>query len=294
MRANLKGHKARLGTIAAVKELRASLGVFKKTFRPCTDAATAAPYRSAAPTWHLQKFTPIDAHRNDNPPEPDPAQASVLLPGFSSVSNRDIRSFPLHQRRYRTKTLCDNAHNATMSLFRLARLPAFQQPLLRRTFFTTRPLFQADSVVKSLKPELMTAMRAKDKPRLTVLRALLAEITNASKTNKPVDDDPALYSLLAKQIKDCNAAVEEFVQAKREDLVEKERSQIVILQGFLNQIEAVPEETVRQFVEEVVAEIRGEAKMGAVMGKVVKKLGGKPVDMVMVGRVVEEVVGEKS
>ncbi|KAK7188385.1 GatB/YqeY domain-containing protein [Paraphaeosphaeria sporulosa] len=181
-----------------------------------------------------------------------------------------------------------------MSLFRLARFPALQQPLLRRTFLTTRPLFHADTVVKSLKPELMTAMRAKDKPRLTVLRALLAEITNASKTNKPVDDDPALYSLLAKQIKASNAAVEEFVQAKREDLVEKERGQILILEGFLNQIEVVPEQTIRQFAEEVVAEIKGEAKTGAVMGKVMKKIGGKPVDMVMAGRVVEEVVAEKS
>ncbi|KAF2437861.1 GatB/YqeY domain-containing protein [Karstenula rhodostoma CBS 690.94] len=181
-----------------------------------------------------------------------------------------------------------------MSLFRLVRQSAIRQPLFHRTFLTTRPLFHADTVVKSLKPELMTAMRAKDKPRLTVLRALLAEITNASKTDRPIDQDPALYSLLAKQIKASNAAVEEFVNAKREDLVEKERAQILILEGFLNQIEVVKEETVRQFAEEAVADSEGRVNVGAVIGKVMKKIGGKPVDKSMVGRVIEEVLIEKS
>lgn len=181
-----------------------------------------------------------------------------------------------------------------MFLFRLARPSAFRQPFLRRTFLATRPLFHADTVVKSLKSELMAAMRAKDKPRLTVLRALLADITNASKTTKPVDDDAALYSLLTKQIKASSAAVEEFAHAKRDDLVEKERGQMTILRGFLEQIEIVPEETVRQFAEEAVAETEGEVKSGALMGKVMKKLEGKPADMAMVRRVLEEVAAGKS
>lgn len=134
-------------------------------------------------------------------------------------------------------------------------------------------------------------MRAKDTPRLTVLRSLLAEITNASKTTKPVSSDAALFSLLLKQIKSSQAAVEEFVQAKREDLVEKERSQLLVLEGYLNQIESVKEEEIKRVAEEVVAGFSGEAKAGAVMGKVMGKLGGRPVDADVVRKVVEEMVG---
>src|ERR1051326_7942459 len=47
-----------------------------------------------------------------------------------------------------------------------------------------------------LREDLKTAMRAKDAARLSVLRAVLANITNASKTNAPVKDDLALLALL--------------------------------------------------------------------------------------------------
>jgi uncharacterized protein YqeY len=183
-----------------------------------------------------------------------------------------------------------------MSLLRLARPCLSRQSLLlRRTFLTTRPLFdQQPPVLSTLKPELMTAMRAKDKPRLTVLRALLADITNASKTPKPISSDAALFALLSKQIKASQAAVDEFVSANREDLVEKERGQILILEGYLNKIDAAKEDEVKQLVEELAAGFTGEVKMGAVMGKVMGRLGDRPVDTDLVKRVVEEVVGQKA
>ncbi|KAJ4360444.1 uncharacterized protein N0V89_001007 [Didymosphaeria variabile] len=168
-----------------------------------------------------------------------------------------------------------------------------RQPLLHRTFLTTRPLFNQASILSTLKPELMTAMRSKDKPRLTVLRALLAEITNASKTSKPISSDATLFSLLSKQIKASQAAVDEFANAKREDLVEKEREQLLVLEGYLNQIEVVGEDEVRNVAEEVAGGLGAGAKVGPVMGKVMGKFGGRPVDSDLVKRVVEEVVVQK-
>src|SRR5262245_51749597 len=101
--------------------------------------------------------------------------------------------------------------------------------LLRRAFLATPRRGQDGStptvVLSTLQPDLKTALRSKDKPRLAVLRALLAEITNASKTAKPIATDSHFYTLLARQIKSSNAAIEEFAAAKREDLVEKERGQ---------------------------------------------------------------------
>lgn len=182
-----------------------------------------------------------------------------------------------------------------MSLFRLARPAAsFRQPFLYRTFLTTRPCFnEQPTILSTLQPELKSAMRAKDKPRLTVLRALMAEITNASKTPKPVATDAALYSLLSKHIKASQAAVQEFEAAKRQDLVDKEQEQINILEGYLGQIQAVGEEEIRNIVKEAIGS-SGQPKVGQVIGKVMSEIKSRPVDSELVKKVVEEVVGQKS
>ena len=137
-------------------------------------------------------------------------------------------------------------------------------------------------------------MRAKDKPRLTVLRALLAEITNASKTTKPVSTDAALYSLLSKQIKASQAAVQEFEAAKRQDLVDKEQGQLDILEGYLGQIEVVGEEEIRNLVREEVGGAKGDVKAGQVIGRVMGKIKSRAVDSEVVKRVVEEEVAQKA
>ncbi|KAF1980143.1 altered inheritance of mitochondria protein 41, mitochondrial [Bimuria novae-zelandiae CBS 107.79] len=182
-----------------------------------------------------------------------------------------------------------------MSHLRLARATlSLRHSLLRRTFLTTRPLFtDSPTVLSTFQPELKLAMRAKDKPRLTVLRALLAEITNASKTPKPVSNDAALFSLLSKQIKASQGALQEFEAAKREDLVEKERGQLSILEGYLAQIETVKEVEIRAMAEEAVGGMQG-AKAGQVMGKVMGKISGRPVDSDVVKKIVEEVVAQKA
>ena len=179
-----------------------------------------------------------------------------------------------------------------MSLFRLTRpTSSLRFPLLHRTFLTTRPLCsETPTLLSTLQPELKSAMRAKDKPRLAVLRSLLAEITNASKTPKPVSNDAALYSLLSKHIKASQAAIEEFEAAKRQDLVEKEQGQVDILEGYLGRIEVVGEEEIREIVKEVGG---GEAKVGMVVGKVMGRVKGRPVDVEVVKRVVGEVMGKE-
>ncbi|KAJ4291852.1 hypothetical protein N0V90_009748 [Kalmusia sp. IMI 367209] len=181
-----------------------------------------------------------------------------------------------------------------MSLLRLT----YRRNVLR-AFHTTRLLLsestnaQHSSVLSTLQPELKTALRSKDKPRLTVLRSLLAEITNASKTSKPIATDASLFSLLSKQIKASQAAVEEFEKAKRDDLVEKERSQLSVLEGLLNKIEKVDDGEIREAVAEVVKEGKGN-NVGAVIGKTMGKFGGRPVDAEAVRRIVGEVLGEKA
>jgi uncharacterized protein YqeY len=174
------------------------------------------------------------------------------------------------------------------------------RPTLLRTFVTTAPRLSADgkpapatTTFQSLQSELKNAMRAKDKPRLSTIRALLAEITNASKTAKPIENDTTLYALLAKQIKASNSAVEEFEKAKREDLVEKERAQLSVLEELQGKIAVVSDEEIESAVREVLKQVqeksKGDVNAGAVMGRVMGRLHG-PVDADAVRTKVEEAV----
>ncbi|KAF2271473.1 GatB/YqeY domain-containing protein [Westerdykella ornata] len=137
------------------------------------------------------------------------------------------------------------------------------------------------SLVHGLKDKLKDAMRAKDKERLNVLRSLMAEITNASKTPNPVNSDAKLLVLLKKQIASSEKALEEFEMAKRDDLVEKERGQIQVLKGYLEEIPVLSKEQVDRLVDEAVRSLQGsgeKADFKSVMRDVMKQISGKPVD----------------
>lgn len=193
-----------------------------------------------------------------------------------------------------------------MSLFRLARprLTFTQQPTLLRTFFST-PHFlsssepQSATLLHRLKSDLKDAMRAKNKPRLDVLRTLTAEITNASKTAKPISTDTNLLSLLKKQIQACQESIEAFKSASREDLVGKENAQLEVLEGYVDEIPKLSEEDVGEMVEEVVKELREAGKVkesekpefGMLMGGVQKKIAGRPVDMQFVTERISRISG---
>lgn len=155
-------------------------------------------------------------------------------------------------------------------------------PILR-SFSSTSATWSSEStsLVHRLKDNLKDAMRAKDKQRLNVLRSLMAEITNASKTPNPVNSDAKLLVLLKKQIASSEKALAEFESAKRDDLVEKERGQIEVLKEYVEEIPVLSKEEVDSLVDEAVQSLQssgGKADFKSVMRDVMKQISGKPVD----------------
>ncbi|KAJ4337463.1 Altered inheritance of mitochondria protein 41 mitochondrial [Didymella glomerata] len=149
-------------------------------------------------------------------------------------------------------------------------------------------------VLPRLKDDLKTAMRSKNKPALNVIRALQAEIINASKTAKPIENDGTFYSLVQKQIKASNAAIEECNAAKRPDLVEKEQAQLDVLKKYAEDIPKVSQEELNGIIDQAVAGFE-EAKRayGPIMGKVMGAIKGRPHDIEYVQKKIEELVGKK-
>ncbi|KAI9865151.1 MAG: hypothetical protein M1813_002471 [Trichoglossum hirsutum] len=139
-------------------------------------------------------------------------------------------------------------------------------------------------------------MRARDTNRLSVLRSILAEVTNLSKTNSPIEKDIQLLALLRKRTAAAKIAADEFKTHQRPDLAEKEELQWKILEGYVGQIEVVGEVEIRRAVESMIEGLRSNGEkvdVGIVLRRVLGEggeLGVMPVDRGDVARVVKEVL----
>jgi uncharacterized protein YqeY len=142
-------------------------------------------------------------------------------------------------------------------------------------------------------------MRAKDTNRLSVLRGILAEVTNLSKTNSPIKKDIQLLALLRKRTAAAKIAADEFRTHQRLDLAEKEELQGKILAEYVGQVDVVSEAEIRRVVESVVGTLRGSGKkvdVGVVLKSVLGEggeLDTKPVDRGDVVRVAKGMLGTK-
>lgn len=161
---------------------------------------------------------------------------------------------------------------------------------------STAPLYA------KLKGDLKTAMRAKDASRLAVLRAVLAAVLNASKTAQPIETDAQLVALLRKTSRAAQEAADQFRAASRGDLVEKEESQIKILEEYIagSGVQSVDEAELKDMVHAVRSELAAEgvdAKMGDVLKKLLGpggRLDGKDVEKSTVAKIVKEIMGSKA
>ncbi|CAG8971300.1 hypothetical protein HYALB_00001467 [Hymenoscyphus albidus] len=178
-------------------------------------------------------------------------------------------------------------------LFRASRLA-------RRSYATDTS--STPPMLLKLRTDLKTAMRAKETPRLTVLRALLASTLNASKTSTPITTDLALRALILKHVSASQAAISDFQKASREDLVRKEEDQIKILEEYAGGVEMMGVGEVREVVVGLVETMKTEAEggkklsIGDVSRRVFDKdvLGERNVERGEVAKIVREVLAGSS
>lgn len=132
--------------------------------------------------------------------------------------------------------------------------------------------------------------------RLNVLRGLLADIVNSSKINRAITQDHEVVALLKSRIKLSQSAAAEFAAAERDDLKANEEGQVSILQGYLDGLEIVSDEDIKNAALEALDFLRMEGKrihMGAIIKLLIGPNGiycGKYLNMPTVTRIVREVI----
>ncbi|MCJ1288271.1 hypothetical protein MMC26_007626 [Xylographa opegraphella] len=136
-------------------------------------------------------------------------------------------------------------------------------------------------------------MKAKDTNRLNVLRGILAETTNASKTSTPIKTDLQLLSLLKRRAAASKAAAQEFGAARRDDLKEKEEAQVALLEEYASKVKTVGPDELTEAIAKTVEELR-TSSVSVNIGSVLKAvsgpggvLDGKPVEKSEVARMVK-------
>ena len=133
------------------------------------------------------------------------------------------------------------------------------------------------------------AMRRQDAQRLSALRMLKAALMNKEVEKKRELDDAESRQVVTALVKQRRDSIEQFRNAGRTDLAEKEQAEIGILESYLPP--AADPALVERAVVDAIAETGATSPkdMGKVMKAAMARLTGASVD----GKIVNELVRKK-
>jgi uncharacterized protein YqeY len=131
------------------------------------------------------------------------------------------------------------------------------------------------SLKERITDDMKAAMRAKDAERLGTIRLLTAAMKQKEVDERIELDDVAVIGIVDKMLKQRKDSIEAFEKAARQDLADKEKAEVAVLQAYLPARLSADE--VAAEVKAIVAELgaKGPGDMGKVMGAVKAKLAGK-------------------
>jgi uncharacterized protein YqeY len=134
-----------------------------------------------------------------------------------------------------------------------------------------------------LNEDMKSAMRAKDKARLGVVRLALAAIKQREVDERIELDDSQVLAVLDKMIKQRRDSVSQYEKAGRQELADQENYEIAVLADYLPA--ALSETELEALIQQAI-EATGAASikdMGKVMGWLKPKVQGR-ADMGEVGQ----------
>ncbi|HUP30421.1 MAG TPA: GatB/YqeY domain-containing protein [Usitatibacter sp.] len=126
-----------------------------------------------------------------------------------------------------------------------------------------------------LNDDIKTAMKAREQEKLAALRLMLSAVKQREVDERITLDDAGVVGVVEKMIKQRKDSISQFEKAQRQDLADKEKYEISILEAYL------PQQLSAAEVDAVIAEAiastgaKGAADMGKVMAVVKPKLAGR-------------------
>ena len=125
-----------------------------------------------------------------------------------------------------------------------------------------------------LEQDMKTALKQKEKRKLSVIRMVRAAIKKEEIDQKRSLEESEVLQILNRELKQRNESLHEFQKAGREELVQQQEEEIAILKTYLpEQLREEKHELVRQVIAEVQAE--SKADIGKVMRAIMPRLEGR-------------------
>ena len=144
-----------------------------------------------------------------------------------------------------------------------------------------------NNVLAAVKSEMKAAMVARDRDRLNAIRLVLAEFKRIEVDERIEVGDERALTVLDKMLKQRKDSLEQYQNAQREDLAEKERFEINVIKEFL------PEPMTREEIDALIAEAFDNIEESNIqaMGKIMNFLKPRTLgraDIALVSQLVKQ------
>lgn len=136
------------------------------------------------------------------------------------------------------------------------------------------------SILDRVKEDLTQAMKAQDDVRRRTLRSLRAALANKEieqreeGTETTLSEEDAL-AVVRKQVNQRRDSIEQYEEAGREDLVEREREEVEVLEEYLP--DRLSDEELGERLDAIIEDVGATsmADMGPVMGRAMDEMRGR-------------------
>ncbi len=128
---------------------------------------------------------------------------------------------------------------------------------------------------EQLNEDIKTAMKAREQEKLGALRLMLSAVKQREVDERIALDDAGVVGVVEKMIKQRKDSIAQYERAARQDLADKEKYEISVIEGYLPK--QMSEAEVAAAIDAAIASTgaKGAADMGKVMGVVKPQLAGK-------------------
>ena|SRR5690349_16918576 len=146
---------------------------------------------------------------------------------------------------------------------------------------------------EKIQNDIAEAMRSKDSLRLNVLRMMKTAVKNKEIEKMKALDEPEVLAVLNTLVKQRRDSIDQFRKGGREELAQKEESEIKIIDEYLPA--AASDDDIRKAIAEAIQESGATSMkdMGKVMAAAKNRLAGKTIDGGRVSQMVKEQLSGK-
>ena len=152
------------------------------------------------------------------------------------------------------------------------------------------------SLKDTIENEYKTALKSKDKNKISTYRLILSsikdlDIINRSGPNKKDTDDEDIKKLLKKMVKQRAESIDIYKKNNRNDLLEVEQNEYDILTAFLPK--QLGEEETKKICADLIAKLGANSikDMGKVMGEL-KKTHSDEIDFAKAGPIIKDLLNK--